>query len=117
MLRTTRAAIAIKIALSTLFCMPSHAQEMFTGRDFMEWEEVSQHSYIHTSVIMAMFIGTQTRKEIVTCIGEWYGPDAGMQAQRNAEIIALIAEHDTYHPSSVILSLIHNECGRFPSAE
>ena len=97
--------------------MPAYAQEMFTGRDFMEWPEDGQHSYIHTSVIMAMFIGTQTRKEMVSCIGEWYAPNAEVQAQRNAEIIGLIAEHDTYHPSSVILSLIHDKCGRFPSED
>ena len=83
----------------------------------MELPGEARDSYISVSIAMATFIATQTRDELATCIGYWYAPDEATKDQRNADIIALIAKHDTYHPSSVILALIHDECGRFPSAE
>ena len=103
----------MKIALLPLCYMPSYAEEAFKGETFLEWREEAQHSYIQISIVMASVIASQMREGFAGCIGEWYSPDPGTEAERNREIVAVIRENPEFHPSGVILAVVQKQCGEF----
>ena len=105
--------IAIKIAVSALFCIPAYAETAFTGEDFLGWDQSAQTGFVQTSVSMAGIIASQTKPEIARCIDGWYFASDAVLDQRNSEIIALIGENAGFHPSAVILAAIQRECGTF----
>ncbi|MEO1472705.1 MAG: hypothetical protein AAFS03_02015 [Pseudomonadota bacterium] len=99
--------------IGTLFYPQHSLAKGFTGKEFAEWATISQDSYIQSSVMMAGVIGTRVKPEISRCIDEWYFADVSAKARANAEIKATIAEHESFHPSGVILAVIQQKCGSF----
>lgn len=95
----------------------NHPQEIhaqgFTGEDFATWEQVSQDSYIQSSIMMAGVIATQIKPDLSTCIDDWYFASDTSKGAVNREIRGLISQYATYHPSGVILAALQQECGAF----
>lgn len=87
--------------------------ERFSGAAFADWSQVSQDSYIQSSVMMAGVIGTQVKPEISRCIDAWYFETAAIKAERNEMIRETIVGFADHHPSGVILALIQRACGSF----
>lgn len=100
------------VVIATFYPQQSMAQG-FTGTDFTDWSEVSQDSYIQSSVMMAGVIGTQIKPSISSCIDGWYFADIAIKADRNKVIRDTIAKYQDHHPSGVILAIIQKQCGAF----
>ncbi len=50
----------------------------------------------------------------MTCIADWYG-EGEAATERKEEIVKTIGEHPSYPPHAVLLAMIQDECGQFPS--
>ncbi len=101
---------ATVFAINLVFYPHAGQAEEFTGKEFAEWSETSQDSYIQTSVTMAGVIFSQTRPTIARCVNDWYYKDNSSDT-RNSTIRSAISENATFHPSAVILAIIVKECG------
>lgn len=101
------------LSLSTTIYPQNSMAEGFSGAAFAAWSQVSQDSYIQSSVMMAGVIGTQVKPEISRCIDAWYFETEGVKAARNQMIRNAIIEFADHHPSGVILALIQRACGSF----
>ncbi len=84
-----------------------------TTADFLKWERKAQASYLHTSITMIGVVATQTKSEIATCIDEWYFQTSQIRDKRDQEILSGMANYADYHPSTVILALVEQACGKF----
>lgn len=104
-------------ATAILLCAGFHPQqsraEGFTGEEFATWSEASQDSFIQTSLTMAGIIGTQVKPAISHCIDGWYFADDAAKSRLNQSIRGTIIQYADYHPNSVILAVIQEECGEF----
>lgn len=95
------------------FCPQQSLAEGLTGKEFLNWPQEQQDSYIQISITMAGVVATQTKPSVATCIDEWYAPDTSLKDDRDAFIRDTIKGYEGYHPSGVIFAVLQNKCGDF----
>ena len=104
---------AMALSASLMIYPQNSMADGFSGATFAAWSQVSQDSYIQSSVLMAGVIGSQVKPEISRCIDVWYFETEAIKAERNEMIRDTIAGFADHHPSGVILALIQRACGSF----
>ncbi|MFK7942918.1 MAG: hypothetical protein AB8B85_08425 [Paracoccaceae bacterium] len=107
----TIAASAV-LAAAAMYPQKSSADE-FTGADFLSWSDAEQRGYVSTQLVMASSIAARIKPPLATCIGEMFFEGSGMSDNGFDQVIARIREFSGYHPSSVMVIVIENACGRF----
>ncbi len=99
-------------AINTIYPQKSLANE-FTGKQFLKRSAEDQRGYISTQLVMASSIAARIKPSLAECIGEAFFDGTGMADDGFEKVIARIAEFDAYHPSSVIVVVIENQCEPF----
>lgn len=56
---------------------------------------------------------TRNNPEQAQCIADAYYSDTGLTDQGYAEIRAKVSEFESYHPTSVLVVMVENQCGAF----
>lgn len=87
--------------------------EGFTGEQFLAWSEADQRGYLDAQIVMASSIVTRSKPEMSQCMADRYYGSSGLTDSGFAQIVATIAQYETYHPSSVLIIVIENACGAF----
>lgn len=85
----------------------------FTGETFLSWSLAEQRGYLDAQIVMASSIVTRAKPAMSQCMADrFYGPE-GLTDRGFEEIRTTIAEYQTFHPSSVVVVVIENNCGAF----
>lgn len=84
------------------------------GEYFQKWDKEAQIGFLSTSVVMAITIASQSDRELMRCIDEWYGKDETKKTRQN-EVLKTIAENQKHLPNVVLLAIIQKACGKFPA--
>lgn len=87
--------------------------EGFTGQEFLQRAAQDQRGYISTQLVMASSIAARIKPSLADCIGREFFDGAGMSDEGFLSIIGRIKEFEAYHPSSVLVVVIENRCGKF----
>lgn len=108
--------ISIFLLSGALVSTPALADEAEKAGDYFQgWDEAAQRGFVSTSVSMALTIASQTDKDLMQCIFEWYGKgDDKIEAQREDEIIEVIGNYVAHQPYAVVLAVLQKQCGKFP---
>jgi hypothetical protein len=97
-----------------LVSVPSYAEEIFSGTQFLTWPKDQQRFYIHTSVGIANLIVGQTSKTQGKCIEDWY---AGNENIAVDYVLEVVRKNPEYHPRGTILAIMEKKCGQFSYRE
>lgn len=87
--------------------------EGFTGQEFLTWSETQQRGYLEAQVVMAGTIAARINPELAQCISSEFMSKNGLSASAFSGILGSVAEYETYHPSTLLVVLIEQDCGAF----
>lgn len=99
-------------AASTIFPQELLANS-FTGEQFAQWTDAQQRSYLNAQIVMASSIVTRAKPGMAQCMADKYYGANGLSEDGFQEISKVIREYNNYHPSSVLVVVLENACGKF----
>ncbi|MEP2640080.1 hypothetical protein [Roseobacter sp.] len=103
-----------KIALAAaLVCPQVSAAQEFTGKTFLTWSNADQRGYISAQLVMASTIASRIKPDMNACIAGAFFDGTGMSDAAFDQVVQTIGEYQDFHPSSVLVILLENECGTF----
>lgn len=84
------------------------SDDIFTGAEFLKWSERGQNSFANNSLLMAIYVISQSDKAYAECVTQWFNAekDAGFP-----DVRATIADHAESDPQLIMLALVERECG------
>jgi len=85
----------------------------FTGSDFLQWSEAQQLSYINAQLVMASSIVARDKPAMSQCVADTFFGDSGITDAKFRDVQSSVTSYATYHPSSILVVLIENACGKF----
>ncbi len=97
----------------TAFYPQESVADGFTGAEFLTRAEPDQKATISTQLVMASTIAARIKPPLSDCIGKTFFDPQGLKSEAFEAIIDRVREFGEYHPSSVILVVIENRCGKF----
>ncbi|MEM1009622.1 MAG: hypothetical protein AAGJ35_11520 [Myxococcota bacterium] len=95
-----------------LYAAPNPALAGTTTEDFLKWERKSQDAFFQNSITMAGVIAAQSKPKVSKCIDEWYFESTEIKQQRHQEILDFMPNLKSYSPSTVILAILNDVCGK-----
>lgn len=104
---------AIGLMLAAAAYPQKSEAESFTGTEFLGWPETEQRGYVSAQIVMASSIVAREKPTMAQCISDKFYGERGLTQAGFDKIQGAINEYRTYHPSSVVVILIENACGRF----
>ena len=90
--------VALLISSSTSFAEDK-------GAYFQNLDETAQRALVSNSVGMTLTIASETDKNLMRCIVDWYGTGEKKRSQQDV-VLDLIRQHQDFWPESVILAHI-----------
>lgn len=85
----------------------------FTGNEFLGWNSDQQRGYIEAQLVMATTIATRSDQERSDCIAGFFFDHSGLSETGFKNAVDRISEFRDYHPSSILVVMIENECGAY----
>ncbi len=98
---------------SLAICPQVSYAEGFTGEVFLKRSTDDQRADVSTQLVMASSIAARIKPEVSECIGRVFFDELGMSESGFDTVIARVGEFSEFHPSSVLVIVIENECGSF----
>ena len=86
--------------------------EGLNASSFATWSENTQHAFIQNGVVMASTMASRANPDYAQCIADWYFADGEVLAGRNETIVSSILNYPDYAPTSVIVGVIEQQCGK-----
>lgn len=83
----------------------------FKASDFLKLQSINQKFWIEGSIDTMLHIASSRDKKQGKCILKWYYGDK--KAQRNGLILAAMQKYHTEQPTTIMLALLEQACGKF----
>ena len=104
---------ATGLVMVAAICPQKSAAEGFTGSAFLQWNDAEKRGFIDAQLVMASSIVSRSKPAMSRCMADQYYGDSGLTDAGYEAFIEAIGQFEDFHPSSVLIVVIENECGAF----
>jgi hypothetical protein len=105
--------LAKTAAVALAICPQKSAAEGFTGKEFLTRSTADQRAFVSTQMVMASTISARIKPDHSACIGEVFFDNLGLSDRGFDTVMQRVREFQSYHPSSVMVIVVEQECGPF----
>ncbi|MDJ0685152.1 MAG: hypothetical protein QNJ84_10650 [Alphaproteobacteria bacterium] len=96
------------LLLLPIYPQISKADGQFTGADFIKWSGKDQRSFVNNSIVMAIYLISQSDRSVSECVTRWFGAERTLGFDN---VRSMIERNTSRNPQIVILAMMERECG------
>ena len=105
------AALILTITITQpIYAETQEPVNIFTGSEFLTWDQANQELYLRTSFGIAAFVVNQYSPDQGKCLNDWF---ANNEQAAYTRFIDTMKRFPEYHPRGTIIAVMEKQCGKF----